>query len=94
MLRQLLNLIVERETVSGSELARELGVSPTLIKQMIEELVCQGYLYPMTQGNSTPCERCPLRATCLTDNRPRVFALTVKGGRILTAETRRLMTPL
>jgi len=79
MLRQLLNLVTEKGTVSDSELACELGISQALIKQMLGELVRQGYLQPLTQGDSTPCVRCPSHTACLFSNRPQVFALTVKG---------------
>ncbi|HBE91798.1 MAG TPA: hypothetical protein DDW55_04465, partial [Gammaproteobacteria bacterium] len=60
MLRHLLNLMREMGTVSDSELACELGISQALIKQMLGELVRQGYLQPLIQDDSTPCERCPL----------------------------------
>ncbi len=68
--------------MSDSELARELGISQALIKQMLGELVRQGYLQPLTQGDSTPCKRCPLHKACLFGNRLRIFTLTAKGDRI------------
>jgi len=80
MLRQLLHLVMKKGTVSDSELACELGISQVLIKQMLGELVRQGYLQSLTQGDSTPCERCPLHTACLFGNRPRIFALTAKGA--------------
>jgi predicted ArsR family transcriptional regulator len=83
MFRQLLHLVTEKGTVSDSELACELGISQALIKQMLGELVRQGYLQPLTQGDSTPCQRCPLHTACLFGNRPRIFALTAKGNRIV-----------
>ena len=79
MLRQLLHLVTKKGTMSDSELACELGISQALIKQMLGELVRQGYLQPLTQGDSTPCVRCPSHTACLLGNRPRVFALTIKG---------------
>ena len=90
MLRHLLNLMRERGTVSDSELACELGISQPLIKQMLGELVRQGYLQPLIQGDSTPCERRPLHRVHLLGNRPRIFTLTAKGGRI--AANRELLT--
>ena len=86
MLRQLLQLVMKKGSVSDAELASELGISQALIKQILGELVRQGYLQPLALGNSTPCERCPLHQTCLFGNRSRVFTLTVKGNRIKSAE--------
>lgn len=83
MLRHLLQLLMERGTVSDSELACELGISQALIKQMLGELVRQGYLQPLIQGDSTHCERCPLHRVHLFGNRPRIFTLTAKGDRIV-----------
>lgn len=82
MFRHLLQLVMERGTVSDSELAYELGISQTLIKQMLGKLVRQGYLQPLFQGDATPCERCPLHRVPLVGNRPRIFTLTAKGDRI------------
>ena len=82
MLRHLLQLAMERGTVSDSELACELGISQALIKQMLGELVRQGHLHPLIQGDSTHCERCPLHRVHLFGNRPRIFTLTAKGDRI------------
>ena len=82
MLRQLLNLAMEREIVSDSELACELGISQMLMKQMLEELVRQGYLQSLTQGDSSACDRCPLHKACLFSNQPRIFTLTTKGDGI------------
>ena len=78
MLRQLLHLVMEKGTVSDAELASELGISQALIKQILGELVRQGYLQPLTPGDSTPCERCPLHTACLFSNWPRIFTLTTK----------------
>ena len=90
MLRHLLQLVMERETVSDSELACELGISQALIKQMLGELVHQGYLQPIIQCDSTHCERCPLHRVHLFGNRPRIFTLTAKGDRIVA--NRELLT--
>jgi len=73
---------MERETVSDSELACELGISQALIKQILRELVRQGYLQSPIQEDSISCGRCPLHNTCLFGNRPRMFTLTAKGDRI------------
>ena len=82
MFRQLLNIVIERETVIASELACELGISQALIKQMLGELERQGCLQSLTQGDSSACDRCPLHKACLFSNQPRIFTLTTKGDRI------------
>ncbi len=83
MLRKLLHLVTEKGTVNDSELACELGISQALLKQILGELVRQGYLQPLTRGNSVPCKRCQLHMACLYGNQPRIFALTAKGDRIV-----------
>jgi DNA-binding MarR family transcriptional regulator len=82
MLRHLLQLVMEKETVNDSELACELSISQALIKQMLGELVRRGYLQPLTQDYPTHCKRCLLHAVHLSGNRPRIFTLTAKGDRI------------
>lgn len=75
MLRRLLRHMAEFGTVRGPELAQALGVSPALVEAMIEELVRHGYLRPYVPGQAAPCERCPVRASCLYRRQPRVWAL-------------------
>lgn len=82
MLKKLLHLVTEKGTVNDSELACELGISKALLKQILGELVRQGYLQPLTRGNSVPCKRCQLHTACLYGNQPRVLALTAKGERL------------
>jgi len=84
MLRKLLHLLLEKGTMSDSELACELDVSQTLIKQILGELVRYDYLRVLAPGDSTPCERCLLHMTCLIRDRQRVFTITAKGDRIVT----------
>ncbi len=66
----------------ASELSYESGISQVLIKQMLEELVRQGYLQSLIRGEATPCNQCPAHKACLFSNRPRIFMLTAKGNRI------------
>ena len=76
MLRQLLNMVMERKTVSNSELAHELCIDQTLIKQMLTELESQDYLQPLTRRYLTRYKRYPLHISCLFDNQPQLFVLT------------------
>lgn len=83
MLRQLLQLAVERGSVELTELAQVLGTSPEMVQQMIESLQREGYLHSVVQGCQQPCERCPLKTACLYRRHPRIWALTEKGARWL-----------
>jgi predicted ArsR family transcriptional regulator len=82
-LEQLLRLAAGRGTAQTAELARDLEVTPALVRQMLEELTRQGYLETVVAGCSTPCERCPLHAACLYRNQPRIWILTRKGEKWL-----------
>jgi len=79
MLKKLLRLISVRGTARSTELASELGVSPVLVQEMLEELVQQGYLESVVPGCTKSCKRCPLRTACHFRRQPRIWALTSKG---------------
>lgn len=64
MLEELLRRLAEGGTHSLSELARELGVSERLLRQMIEDLARRGYLRLVADGCETHCAGCPLAETC------------------------------
>ncbi|MGA9351239.1 MAG: FeoC-like transcriptional regulator [Anaerolineae bacterium] len=79
MLEELLRRIAEGGTYNLSELARELGVSEELLRQMIEDLVQRGYLRPVAGDCQGRCAACPLAETCAIGGPTRVWALTEKG---------------
>ena len=86
MLRQILRLAAGRGSMDIKALAVELGISPAMVEQMLEQLQQQGYLQSVVRGCSTPCERCPLRSACLYRRQPRVWSLTAKGEALLKDE--------
>jgi hypothetical protein len=58
MLEKLLESITQSGTVQPAALARQLGVSPALVEQMIADLERGGYLREMdgcAQGQCTGC---------------------------------------
>jgi predicted ArsR family transcriptional regulator len=83
VLNKLLRLIQDRNTVETIELAREMGVSPELLQEMLERLAQQGYLESVVQDCSRPCRLCPLRNVCHFRDQPRIWALTQKGRQAL-----------
>jgi energy-coupling factor transporter ATP-binding protein EcfA2 len=46
----------------------------------------QGYLRRIAAGCDRPCESCPLRPSCPSENPPRLWRLTAKGARVLKAQ--------
>jgi len=83
MLKKLLRLISVRGTARNTELASELGVSPVLVREMLEKLAQQGYLETIVLGCTKPCKRCPLRTACHFRHQPRIWVLTRKGRQLL-----------
>lgn len=87
MLKELLRLAVRDGTQRPAQLARELEITPELATEMLEQLECQGYLQAVVPGCSTPCEGCPDDTLCLIRNNPRVWIVTEKGERLLSAQS-------
>jgi predicted ArsR family transcriptional regulator len=85
MLEQLLRLAAGGST-ELTALARALDVSPRQVVLMLETLERQGYLQRIAAGCDRPCESCPLRPSCPSENRPRIWRLTAKGARVLEAQ--------
>jgi hypothetical protein len=84
MLRDLLRLIAVRGATRSDDLARDLNVSPDLLRLALEELVRRDYLRAVALGCSMACEPCPLRAACLSRRQPRVWILTPEGEKLLS----------
>ncbi len=80
MLREVLRLLAQEETLSQRDIAQRLGVSEVLVASMVEELTRQGYL-KMTVRCGGGCEGCALAATCTGISAQRVWQLTSKGLR-------------
>lgn len=83
MLRELLRLAAARGGVELGALARDLGVSPRQVEQMLEALERQGYLARSGAGCDAPCAGCPSSAACVRESRARLWMLTPKGARLL-----------
>lgn len=81
-MEELLRRIASGGTHNLSELARELGVSEVLLRQMIEHLARMGYLRPVAGDCQSPCTGCPLAETCAVGGPTRVWALTERGTTI------------
>lgn len=83
MFRKLLRLGIERRTTRSDDLARDLNMSPKLLRLALEELVRRDYLRALVPSCSAGCGCCPLRAACLHRGRPRGWVLTSKGDKLL-----------
>jgi hypothetical protein len=83
MFRKVLRLTIERGTSRSDDLARDLNISPELLRLVLEELVRRDYLRALVPGCSAGCGCCPLRTACLYRSRPRVWMLTGKSDMLL-----------
>jgi hypothetical protein len=80
MLEELLEWLAEGGVHTRSELAVRLGITESLLDQMLDDLARMGYLCPLQdQGSSTAacdsashCAGCPLAGAC---------AVSMAGGR-------------
>jgi len=63
ILAEILNLLCSKRVVTIEEVARKIGVSRTLVTQVIHVLLAEGVVTKVTtHGNA--CSNCPLRSTC------------------------------
>jgi hypothetical protein len=90
VLERLLSLLARGGVHTPAELAAELGVSESLLEQMLADLSRMGYLRPVLNptclpspnGHSAPCAECPLVSTCaVAGPGARVWTLTDKALR-------------
>jgi len=86
VLHQLLNLLAAGGVRTPSELANLLGVSESLLNQMLADLTRMGYLRSVSGAaclnspNGSPCADCPLTDTCAVSGpEGRVWVLTEKA---------------
>jgi len=83
MLTELLRQLTKDALQKPADLADYLGVTPTLVAQMTEQLVRQGYLAEVTTCHAG-CTHCPLQTSCtLERGKPKLWQLTEKGKRAL-----------
>ncbi len=64
MLRRLLDRVRRQGCADVRQLARELGVSEALVRQMLAELERLGYLRRPDVCRPGPCFQCPLVRRC------------------------------
>jgi hypothetical protein len=83
VLERLLRIIASNGTECSTELARRLGVSHTLMENMLDELTRLVYLKAVEGERSIPCGGCPMHTACLFDRQARIWALRIKGERLL-----------
>lgn len=88
VLKKLLRRVTSEGTESSAMLARELGTSPELVRQMLDELTQLGYIHAVVPGCSKPCESCPMQSMCLYRRQPRIWLLTEKGEAYLLKQDR------
>ncbi len=78
MLKRVLAEITCGRQIDVTRLAKRLGVSESLVRQMLEALVRMGYLRLMSQSCTPPCNHCPIRQRCSAS-----WAVTPKGRKVI-----------
>jgi hypothetical protein len=86
MLEKLLQLIGTGGIHSYAVVARELGVTESLLDSMIAELVRLGYLRPAEAACEGHCQGCPERGACGIGGAGRAWVLTERGSRMAKVE--------
>jgi hypothetical protein len=80
MLMYLLSLVAGGGVQVYAALADQLGVSTSLLAQMLQDLARMGYIMPLSGACDTSlCHHCPLGGSCTTDKQGNVWVLTAKG---------------
>jgi predicted ArsR family transcriptional regulator len=82
MLERLLKAVAEGGVHSYSELAKNLGVSEDLLRQMVEDLVRMGYLEPLRETCPSACAECSMGDVCTIGGHGRAWSLTREGRRV------------
>ncbi len=82
LLTKLLELLSTGGLQTMDEVARRLGISETLVVEMVEGLARRGYLAPLSSCGPA-CDGCGLASVCELHGRPRprTLILTEKGRR-------------
>jgi predicted ArsR family transcriptional regulator len=82
MLHQLLVLIEKGEQFSHVELAEKLDVNPSLISNMLQQLMELGYLENLDCKTYDHYNGCPSKSQCCSNMLKHVWTLTSKGHRV------------
>lgn len=80
MLRTLLEKVATGGVHSYADLCRELGVSESLLEQMLIDLERMGYLKRVGTDCERHCANCSLNGTCAISRGGQVWTLTEKGA--------------
>jgi len=79
VLIHVLRMIANGEAASVGQLATELAIEANLVRHMLDELVCLGYLQPSGAGCPLSCRQCTRSDAC--SGLSQMWVLTEKGGR-------------
>jgi predicted ArsR family transcriptional regulator len=84
----MMSRLLARVDVGGSvhlgELADELGVTVTVVRDMLRDLALRGYLKPTGGECSTKCGGCVFSTSCHGATTQQTWTLTEKGRRAAT----------
>jgi len=78
VLEELLRRVATGGIHSYTQLARELDISPALLRQMLEDLERMGYLRRLDNACEASCAHCEKSPTCAIHGPGEVWTLTGK----------------
>jgi predicted ArsR family transcriptional regulator len=81
MMARLLARVAEGGSVHLGELADELGVTVTVVRDMLRDLALRGYLKPTGGDCTTKCGGCAFSTSCYGATAKQTWTLTDKGRR-------------
>jgi predicted ArsR family transcriptional regulator len=85
MMERLLARVAVGGSVHLGELADELGVTATVVRDMLRDLALRGYLKPAGGDCSTKCGGCAFSTSCHGAPATQTWTLTEKGRRAADA---------
>lgn len=83
ILQRLLERIASSELCTKESLATELGVSPDIIDDMLEQLKALELLSEVESGCSCYCNSCEIKPLCHATHNGRIWMLTETGKKQL-----------
>lgn len=81
MLERLLEILVRQEVTTVDNLAAQVGVSPGLLEQMLQDLARGGYIKAVEVACDQACTECPHHGLCAIIQGGRIWQVTEKGLR-------------
>ena len=76
MLKQILDRVADGRSWTVETLAGELGTTPEMVTAMIDQLVRQGYLKPVSGACGGGCASCSLAQGCIKGTGSRLWTLS------------------